>query len=1119
MATILIVDDRPINREFLGTLLRYAGYQVLDAADGAQALEVVRAQRPNLVISDILMPTMDGIEFANAVHGDETIADTQIIFYTATYRSHEARALAQSCGVSTVLAKPAEPQEILDAVTTALGGHPASDSTLAAVAAPPSPAFDPSLPAYLRDLVELQKRLQHALSEGAELLAEGGALREVSERLVQSYGRVQGLSLRLAALLELGLGLSLEREPRQLLDVFCSAAQDIMNARYALVGVNSPGDGSWRFASRGFPAGGAEKLLAALEPKAGILGEVLVDGAPRRLHEFGASPLALGLPPSHPPIQSLVVVPVISRTRPYGWLYFADRLGTRAFSDDDEQFAMTLAAQLAPVYESLVLYGEVQQHAERLETEIIERKRAAVQLRESELRFRQLAENIREVFFLLDPADGRTLYVSPAYATIWGRSCESLYAEPESWAEAIHPEQRQQVMQELQSKRQSGSFDLEFRILDPGGAVRWVRVRGFPIHDEAGRLCRVAGISEDITQQKEQQQKIARLSRIHAVLSGINSAIVRIRDRDELLHEACRIAVAEGVFQMAWIGAVDPETLDGKLVARLGGADGALEMLGFTGRAGAAESDLPASRAVREQHPVICNDINGDPNLAAFRAELGARGHRSLAAFPLIVDDRVYGVLVLLSGEVGFFNPEELELLNELAGDIAFGLQFIEKEERLRYLAYYDVLTDLPNSTLFHDRLTQFLQSAKRRSDTVAAIVVDVDRFTQLNDTLGRHVGDILLREVARRLDQALREPYSVARISADAFAVAVANLQEGTDAATILQERILDSLGRPFLVEGKEIRISARGGIALYPADGEDAGTLFKNAEAALKQAQSMGDRYLYYAPEMNARVAEKLALEGSLRQALERQEFVLHYQPKICTKTGRLVGLEALIRWSKPNSELIPPAAFIPVLEETGMILEAGRWALQRALADARCWQVAGLQPPRIAVNVSAIQLQQRDFVQVVRQVIEDSGCGTGSLELELTESLIMADIEGNTRMLHQLRQMGVSIAMDDFGTGYSSLRYLATLPVDSLKIDRSFITTLAESADSMAIVSTVISLAHALGLVVVAEGVESEEQAKFLRLLKCDGMQGYLCSRPVPAAACGLLLEKNRGLPPPA
>jgi diguanylate cyclase len=311
--------------------------------------------------------------------------------------------------------------------------------------------------------------------------------------------------------------------------------------------------------------------------------------------------------------------------------------------------------------------------------------------------------------------------------------------------------------------------------------------------------------------------------------------------------------------------------------------------------------------------------------------------------------------------------------------------------------------------------------------------------------------------------------------------------------------------------VAGTELRTSARIGVALSPGDGADTDTLLRNAEAALKQAKLTGERYVFYRQEMTARIAENLALENKLRRALEHEEFVLHYQPKVDLKTGTIVGLEALIRWKSPELGLVPPIKFIPLLEETGLILEVGAWALRRASLDHKAWFQAGLKPPRVAVNVSAIQLRQRDFVSTVEQAVME-GLAPVAIDLEITESLVMQDIQASIAKLGEARGLGLGVAIDDFGTGYSSLAYLARLPVETLKIDRTFVKSMCEDVTTRTLVETIVSLAHALRLKVVAEGVETEEQAALLRELHCDQMQGYLFSRPLPAEDLVALLRSK-------
>ena len=340
-----------------------------------------------------------------------------------------------------------------------------------------------------------------------------------------------------------------------------------------------------------------------------------------------------------------------------------------------------------------------------------------------------------------------------------------------------------------------------------------------------------------------------------------------------------------------------------------------------------------------------------------------------------------------------------------------------------------------------------------------------------------------------------------VAQIGVDAWC---AYTKENT-----LEMRFGQVFGPPFPVAGAELRVSARIGIAVFPGDGADADALFRNAEAALKKAKATGERYLFFTQEMTARVADKLALENKLRQALERDEFVLHYQPKVDLAHRRIVGLEALIRWQSPELGVVPPGEFIPLLEETGLILQVGSWALTRAARDHRGWVEQKLKAPRVAVNVSQIQLRQRDFVAIVEQAIIEGVAPVG-IDLEITESLVMQDVQPNIEKLKAVRALGIRIAIDDFGTGYSSLAYLSRLPVEPLKIDRTFIATMLDDPASATLVQTMISLAHSLSLKVVAEGVETEEQARLLRLLLCDEMQGYLVSRPLPGEQVAALLE---------
>ncbi|MDP2265373.1 MAG: EAL domain-containing protein, partial [Thiobacillus sp.] len=505
-----------------------------------------------------------------------------------------------------------------------------------------------------------------------------------------------------------------------------------------------------------------------------------------------------------------------------------------------------------------------------------------------------------------------------------------------------------------------------------------------------------------------------------------------------------------------------------------------------------------------------------DKSMQALCAEALQRGYRSVAVFPLLLGEQAVGVFVLYAPEADVFDAEEMLLLVEMAGDISFALDHLEKEARLDYLAYYDAVTGLPNRTLFLDRVDQKIGVARRDGKVFSVIMLDLNRFSSINETLGRQAGDDLLRQLTQRLQGMLGETDIFAHFSADYFGIATRCEDASANIAHVLEQILSAIQDQPFLVGGQELRMSARAGVASYPADGQDIEALFHNAESALKKAKISGDKYLFYTPAFNALVAEKLSLENKLRRALEQEQLVLHYQPKVDLDSGQISGLEALMRWDDPENGLVPPLKFIPLLEETGMILEAGLWALEKAVADSLAWQAKGLRSPRVAVNVSPIQLQQKDFVSMIARVVKGDRAVAGRLELEITESLIMQDIEANIEKLQAIREMGVDVAIDDFGTGYSSLSYIAKLPVSALKIDRAFIMNMASNADDLSIVSTIISLAHSLKMRVVAEGVETGEQARLLRVLKCDEIQGFLFSPGVPAEQIEHFLRDGKSLP---
>jgi diguanylate cyclase (GGDEF)-like protein/PAS domain S-box-containing protein len=473
-------------------------------------------------------------------------------------------------------------------------------------------------------------------------------------------------------------------------------------------------------------------------------------------------------------------------------------------------------------------------------------------------------------------------------------------------------------------------------------------------------------------------------------------------------------------------------------------------------------------------------------------------------------DRRRDGAVLALRVKIRALADEQGRTVNYLASftDIT-AAKFAE--ERLRHLTHHDPLTGLPNRLAFQERLQLAMQEARTQGRLLAVLFLDLDRFKLVNDSIGHEAGDELLKAVGERLRHALRSDDIVARLGGDEFAVITTGLL-GEEDAVVVARKLLEALSDPFPVAGHELRVAASIGISLYPNDGADAQALMKNADTALFRAKEAGrNTYRLFQPAMNATSFEQLVLENNLRRAIERQEFELYYQPKLDFRRAAIVGVEALLRWNHPELGLVSPAQFIPLAEETGLIVPIGEWVIEQACRQHGEWRRAGLGPIAIAVNLSPRQLQQPDLAARIERILHATGMPPEYLELELTESGVMQDAEASGETLRRLRALGVSVTIDDFGTGYSSLGYLKRFPIGTLKIDRSFIAAATTDADSAAIVEAIIAMARSMRLKTIAEGVETLEQLEQLRRLDCDEMQGYLFSPPLPAARATELLRQ--------
>ncbi len=495
------------------------------------------------------------------------------------------------------------------------------------------------------------------------------------------------------------------------------------------------------------------------------------------------------------------------------------------------------------------------------------------------------------------------------------------------------------------------------------------------------------------------------------------------------------------------------------------------------------------------------------------RASLAAgAGLRSAFAFPVHCGSEILGVMEFYGREVRPAPDPLLESAHTLGGQVGLFIARKRAEERIRHLAHFDDLTGLANRNLFGECLKHAVANARRNGKSLVVLFIDLDRFKNINDTLGHEAGDLVLKEVAARLLGCLRESDTVGRLGGDEFVVLLEDMPQPMHGAIVAQ-KILDEVSRPIKIEMQEYHVTASIGISTCPGDGEDVQSLLKNADIAMYRAKEQGkNNFQFYSEALNVHTVERLALESDLRRALERDQFVLHYQPKVDIHSGRIASVEALVRWQHPERGLVAPMDFIPLAEETGLIVPIGLWVLQAACAQARAWRDQGLPWLRVAVNLSARQFTHENLLEDVARILDETGLDAEMLEFEITESMVMQDPAKAEKLLAELKAMGVFLSIDDFGTGYSSLSYLKRFPIDSLKIDRSFIRDLPGDGDDAAITRAIIAMAHGLRLTVIAEGVETAGQLDFLRDNGCDEMQGYHFSKPVPARELGRLVRDH-------
>ncbi len=683
-------------------------------------------------------------------------------------------------------------------------------------------------------------------------------------------------------------------------------------------------------------------------------------------------------------------------------------------------------------------------------------KQELQQVQEREERFRQIAENVREVFFMISAETDEILYISPAYEQVWGRSCESLYEDPQSWLFAIHPEDSFKALATLETQFRTGDeFEEEYRIVRPDGSIRWVSVNAFPVRDDSGKVNRFVGIAEDITQGK--LAKLAMLKseeqfRLTFEMAPIGMAITTINGQLKKVNQALCEA----------LGYKEQELLK-------------LSLADIT-----YPEDLELYQTQRE---ALLENKGSD-----FQIETRYISH------DLRIVDTILKVVIIRDskGQALHFNNQIVDITERK-----------HMEKQLLHDALHDSLTGLPNRALFLDRLDHELKRAKANPDYVFAVLfLDLDRFKVVNDSAGHLVGDQLLIEISRRLEKSVNFTDTVARLGGDEFTILLENIHNIKNAIAVA-EKIDQALSIPFNLHGYELFTSASIGIALSSEGYDKPDEIMRDADLTMYSAKEQGRaRYEIFNSTLHDRAITRLQLETDMRRGIEREEFLIYYQPISCLETGKLAGFEALARWKHPTRGIVPPGEFIPVAEETGTIIPLGTWILKQACQQMQLWheKYPHQSSLQISVNLSGKQLREPSLLEKIDSILQETGLSGKNLKLEITESSLIENMEVATQTLLDIKSREIKLSMDDFGTGYSSLSYLHRFPVDVLKVDRSFVQDIQTNKGNYAIVKAIITLAHVLEMEVIAEGIEDTYQINQLKLLNCEYGQGYYFAKPL-------------------
>lgn len=734
------------------------------------------------------------------------------------------------------------------------------------------------------------------------------------------------------------------------------------------------------------------------------------------------------------------------------------------------------------------------------------------ELRRSESLY-QTVVNVMGEGIVCQSADGKITAINPAAARILGRRPEDMLGLNSSspvWRTlredgSPFPSEAHPPIAALRTGQPANSIIMG--IYRPDDELVWISINSQPVPGvREGDAIAVVSTFHDITAMKAVEATHARLNRSLRLLSQCNQILIHAQDEQKLLKDICRLIVERGDYLMAWVGYAEHDAdKTVRPVAEFGYGEDYLRDINISW--GDNESgEGPTGTSIRTATTSVNQDYLTNPLMRPWYEAAMRRGYQSSISLPLKEGSTAFGALAIYSAEPYSFAPEEVTLLEEMADDLAFGICTLRAharrkiaEEQLAFLAHHDPLTRLPNRVLLRERFEEALKADVRTP--VAMLFLDLDGFKEINDSLGHTLGDELLVKIVDRLSACLDGHYTLSREGGDEFLVLLPGITNREQIGRIAQ-KLLDAARESFVVGNNTLHTSFSIGISTYPQDGLDFDTLRKSADIAMYRAKESGrNNFRFFTEQMNTDAMSRLSIQNDLHGALRAQEFRLHFQPQVDIADSRIVGMEALIRWQRASGELVPPNRFIPVAEQSGLIIPIGAWVLEQACLQAMEWQRQGLPEMVMAVNLSAVQFRHGNIVETVSRVLSASGLPPHLLELELTESILLLDTDASIKTLHTLKEIGVKLSIDDFGTGYSSLSYLKRLAVDKLKIDQTFVHDMTEDADNQEIVRAIIQLGHILKLEIIAEGVETEAQRDCLRIFGCDQIQGYLISKPLP------------------